>query len=74
MFIMSIRMFFYTNTYHQLNTNDANVSVHPEVGNTIFWSCQCQVPFEVCSVDTYLAANIPVLCTLEFIESLDFLM
>ena len=30
-----------TNTYHRLNTNVTDVSVHPDVSNTIFWSCHC---------------------------------
>ena len=60
-----------TNICHQLNTSVTDVSAHPDVGNIVFVTCKCQLPSRNCNVDVSLADSTPVLCTLDFIESLD---
>ena len=60
-----------TNINHRLNTNNTDVSAHPVVGSIVFVTCGCQLPCRDCNVEVSLADSTPVLCTLDFIESLD---
>ena len=60
-----------TNIYHQWNTSIADVVIHPDAGNHVFLLCKCQSPCNDGNVDTSLAVSSSVLCTLDFIQSLD---
>ena len=60
-----------TNIHRQSNTSVTDVLTTPDVGNIVFMACKCQVPFEDCDVDISLNDSLPVLCTLDFIKSLD---
>ena len=60
-----------TNIYHHWNTSITDVFAHPDVGSNLFSFCKCQSLFNDCNVDTSLAVSDPVLCTLDFVESLD---
>ena len=60
-----------TNIHRQLNTGVADVLAPLDVGSIVFMACKCQLPFKDCHVDISLDDSTPVLCTLDFIESLN---
>ena len=60
-----------TNICHQENTNVSDVTMHPDAGSNVFLFCKCQSLCNDANIDASLAVNEPVLCTLDFIESLD---
>ena len=60
-----------TNIHHQSNTSVTDVSAHPDVGNIVVVTCKCQLLSRDYNVDVSLADSISVLCTFDFIESLD---
>ena len=59
------------NINHHLNTSVSDVSTHSDMDNIIFVTCGCQLPCKDDNVKVSLADSIPVLCTIDFIESLD---
>ena len=60
------------NIHHQSNTSYTEVSMTPDVGNIVFMSCKCHLLCTEHHVDISLAYNTLVLCTVDFIVSLDY--
>ena len=60
-----------TNIYHQWNTSIADAVAHPDAGSNVFFFCKCQSPCNDGNVDASLVVNDPVMCTLDFIQSMD---
>ena len=60
-----------TNIHRQSNTSVTDVLTTPDMGNIVFTACKCQLSFKDCDVDNSLNDSLPVLCTLDFIKSLD---
>ena len=60
-----------TNICHQENTNISDVTMHPDDGSNVLFCCKCESSCNDVNINASLVVNEPVLCTVDFIVSLD---